>query len=113
MLRLYVHYVRCYDLGNIICFERKIFREIYGPSCASAVWRIECNGELYSLYKEPNIVKIIKQFRLELLWHTARMEDNVPCMKTTFSQPEGNRKKGRPRVRWLDSVFKDHKTLEV
>jgi hypothetical protein len=41
------------------------------------------------------------------------MEDNVPCMKTTFCQPEGSRKKGRPRGRWRDSVLKDLKTLEV
>jgi hypothetical protein len=41
------------------------------------------------------------------------MEDNVPCMKTTFSQPEGSRKNGRPRVRWLHSVLKHLKTLEL
>jgi hypothetical protein len=35
------------------------------------------------------------------------MEDNVPCRKRTFSQPEGSRKKGRPRLRRLDSVLKD------
>jgi len=41
------------------------------------------------------------------------MEGNVPSMKTTFSQPESSRKKRRLRVRWLDSVLKDLKTLEV
>jgi hypothetical protein len=41
------------------------------------------------------------------------MEDNVPCRKITFSQPEGSRKKGRPGLRWLDSALKDLKTLEV
>jgi hypothetical protein len=66
-LRLYVHCVPCYDLGNITCFERRILREIYGPSCVNTVWRIKCNDELYSLYKEPNIVKIIKLITQELL----------------------------------------------
>jgi hypothetical protein len=41
------------------------------------------------------------------------MDNNVPCIKIIFSQPEGSRRKGRPRLRWLDSVLKDLKTLEV
>jgi hypothetical protein len=39
--------------------------------------------------------------------------NNAPCKKITFSQPEGNRKKGRPKLRWLDSILKDLKTLTV
>jgi hypothetical protein len=45
--------------------------------------------------------------------HIARMEDNAPCKKITFSQPEGSRKKGRSKLRWLDSVLKDFKILTV
>jgi hypothetical protein len=41
------------------------------------------------------------------------MENNSPCKKITFSQPEGSRKKGRPKLRWLDSVLKDVNTLKV
>jgi hypothetical protein len=41
------------------------------------------------------------------------MEENSPCKKITFSQPEGSRKKGRPKLRWLDSVLKDVKLSKV
>jgi hypothetical protein len=41
------------------------------------------------------------------------MEDNAPCKKITFSQPEGIRKKGRPKLKWLDSVLKDLKILTL
>jgi hypothetical protein len=41
------------------------------------------------------------------------MEENFRCKKITFSQPEGSRKKGRTKLRWLDSVLKDVKLLKV
>jgi hypothetical protein len=41
------------------------------------------------------------------------MEDNVPCRQITFFLPEGSRKKGMPGLRWLDSILRDLKTLEV
>ena len=65
------------------------------------------------MYKDPSKVKVIKTAKLRRLGHIARMEDNVLCKKINFSQPEGSRKKGRPRLRWIDSVLKDLKTLEV
>jgi hypothetical protein len=48
-------------------FERKILRKIYGPSCVNRVWRAKHNDELYNLYKEPSIVKVIKTARLKWL----------------------------------------------
>jgi hypothetical protein len=80
--------------------ERKILRKIYGPTCFNGIWRIKYDDDLYSLYEETSIVKLIKIARLKWLGHIAGMEDNVPCMKITFSQPEGSRKKGRPILRW-------------
>jgi hypothetical protein len=56
---------------------------------------------------------MIKIAGLKLSGLVVRMEDNVPCRKINFSQPERSRKKGGPGLRWLDSVLKDLKTLEV
>jgi hypothetical protein len=32
--------------------------------CKSGVWRIKCNDELYGLYEDLNIVRVIKVARL-------------------------------------------------
>jgi hypothetical protein len=71
---------------------------------ANGVRKIKNIDELYTVYKKPSIVKMIKTDRLKCLGHTVRMEDNVHCMKIKVSQPEGSRKKGRPRLRWFDSI---------
>jgi hypothetical protein len=35
------------------------------------------------------------------------------CIKLTFSQLGGSRKKGRPKLRWLDDVLQDLDTSTV
>ena len=37
-------------------FERKILRAIFGPTNDNGEWRIKYNNELYTLYKESDIV---------------------------------------------------------
>jgi hypothetical protein len=56
-------------------FEREILRRIYGPTHEGGCWRPRLNNELYSLYKEPNIVEDIKIRRLEWAGHIIRMEE--------------------------------------
>jgi hypothetical protein len=63
------------DEGKLSIFEREILKKMNGPSCVSGVWRIKCNDELYSLYKEPRIVKIINIARLKWLGQVVMMED--------------------------------------
>jgi hypothetical protein len=75
------------------------------------VWRIKYKDEIYSLHKDLDIV--IKVASSRWLGHLLRMEEKSPCKKITFSQPEGSRKKGRPKFRWLDVVLKDVKLLKV
>ena len=75
--------------------------------------RIKYNNELYSLYEELCIVKMIKIATLKWSGYIMRMEHNVPCSRTTFYLPEYSRKKGRPRLMWLDLVLKYLKTLEM
>jgi hypothetical protein len=65
------------------------------------------------LYKDLDIVRVIKVARLRWLGHLVIMEENSPCKKITFLQSEGSRKEGRPKLRWLDSVLKDVKLLKA
>jgi hypothetical protein len=65
------------------------------------------------LYKDLDIVRVIKVARIRWLGHLVRMEENSPCKIITFLQPEGCRKKERPKLRWFDSVLKDLKLLKV
>jgi hypothetical protein len=67
----------------------------------------------YKVFKEPNIVQSIKINRLKWLGLIRRMDESSLCKKLTFSQLEGSRKKGRPKLRWLDDVLQDLKISEM
>jgi hypothetical protein len=56
-------------------------RRIYGPTCKNGVWRIQYKDELYSLCKDPDIVRVIKVTRIRWLGHLVRMEENSPWKK--------------------------------
>jgi hypothetical protein len=60
---------------DLSLFERKILRRIYGPTWEKGCWHPRWNNELYSLYKETNIVEDIRIRRLEWAGHIIRMEE--------------------------------------
>jgi hypothetical protein len=78
-----------------------LFGLYIGGSCPPALQYLEESID-------RDIVRVIKVARIR--W---RMEKNSLCKKIIFSQPEGSRKKGRLKLRWLDSVLKDVKLLKV
>jgi hypothetical protein len=51
-----------------------------------------------------DIVKAIKLGRLRWLGQVFRMQEVDPCRKLTLHKPEGTRRVGKPRLRWLESV---------
>ena len=63
-------------------------------------WRRLHNEELHSLYRSPNIVRVIRSRRLILAGHVARMEEGRNAFKISTCKPTGNRPLGRPRLRW-------------
>jgi len=88
-------------------FERKILRRIYGPTHERGCWRPRWNNELYSLYKEPNIVEDIKIRRLEWAGHIIRMEEERISKKVLNRNLHTTRPVGRSRTRWADVVQRD------
>jgi len=58
----------------------------------------------HTLYDELDIVKVIKIGRLRWLGHIFRMQEINPCRKLTVLKPEGTRRVGKPKLRWLESV---------
>jgi hypothetical protein len=63
-------------------FENRILRRISGlKGDENEEWRRLGNEKLHSLYRSPNIVRVIKSRRLKWAGHVARMEDNIRSLK--------------------------------
>jgi hypothetical protein len=86
---------------------------IYGPFHDNGVWRVRHSNELYTLYDELDIVTVIKIGRLRWLGHLCRMHELDPCNKLTLIKPEGPRRLGKPKLRWLAPVEEDLKKMGV
>ena len=82
-------------------FENRILRRIFGPRRdENGEWRKLHNEELHSLYRSPNIVRVIKSRILRWARHVARMEEGRSAFKMLTGKPTGKRPLERPRRRW-------------
>ena len=63
-------------------------------------WRRLHNEELHSLYRSPNIVRVIKSRRLRWKGHVARMEEGRSAFKILTGKPTGKRLLGRTILEW-------------
>jgi hypothetical protein len=91
-------------------FEGKILRAIFGPTNDNGEWRIKYNDELYTVYKENDIVTYIKINRLRWAGHVIRREQS-PTRRVLTAVVEGRRQRGRPKLRWEDGVMDDARKL--
>jgi hypothetical protein len=51
-----------------------------------------------------NILEVIKDKRLRWFGHVKRMPGNRLPLKVLEWEPEGTRRRGRPKERWIDGV---------
>jgi hypothetical protein len=82
-----------------------MLRRIFGPKREEdGSWGKLHNDQLYSLYSSPNIVRVIKSWRLRWAGHVARMGEGKGLYRVSVGRPEGTRPLGRPRRRWEDKL---------
>jgi len=84
-------------------WERKILRRVHGPVVEQGRWRVGTEQELRQLYKDLDTVAELKK-KLRWIRHVVRLDQGRRVKKIFESKPEGSRKRGRPRLRWLEHV---------
>ena len=66
-----------------------------------------------SLYRSPNIVRVIKSIRLRWAGHVARMEEGRSVFKMLTNKHTGKIPFGRPRRRWEDNIRVDLEEIGI
>ena len=95
-------------------FENRILRWIFGSKRdENGEWRRLLSEELHSLYRSPNIVRVIKSRRLRWTGHVARMEEGWSVFKILTGTTTGKRHFGKSRCRWGDNIRMDLKDVRI
>ena len=89
-------------------------RRIFGPKRdENGEWTRLHHEELHSLYRSPNIVRVIISRRLRWAGHVARMEEGRSAFKILAGKPTGKRPLRRPRRRWEDNIRMDLEEIGI
>ncbi|KAJ4432567.1 hypothetical protein ANN_21190 [Periplaneta americana] len=99
--------------NNLLIFERKIVRRIYGPVYDRGEWRKRKNKEIDHLLEGENIVSFIKSIRLRCLGQVVRMEEGRLPKMIVNARIEGERRRVKTKKRWMDGVMRDVTSLGV
>jgi hypothetical protein len=99
--------------NQLLVFERKVLRTIFGPKIENGVYRRWYNHELEREFDSPNALNITKTTRLRYAGHMIRRPENQPQKAPFRAKPNGRRNQGRPKSRWLDGGNSDSLALGV
>ena len=90
-----------------------MLRKIYGAVKENELWRTRQNDELEAIIKGENIVRFIKCQRIRWLGHIERMQGTAIPKKMLYGKLYATRRRGRPRMSWLDDVSMDLRKMGI
>jgi hypothetical protein len=84
-------------------FKDRVLRRISGPKREEVMegWRKLHNDELHNLYFSKSIIRMMKSRRMRWPGHVAQMGAKRNAYRILVGKPEGKRRLGRPRCRWV------------
>ena len=94
-------------IKQLVDFERKVPRKIFGPyyDTQQQSYMIRPSIDLYTRYDDIRLSRLINKRRLQWAGHVWRATGSLPHLALT-SQIEAKRPRGRPKTRWLDCITK-------
>jgi hypothetical protein len=94
-------------------FERKIIRTIYGPVRQGMEWRTRNNEEIDNILRKEDIVRFVRARTISWISHVERRENSRMPKRVMREKIYTRRKRGRPKVRWLDDVLEDLREMGI
>jgi hypothetical protein len=76
-------------------------------------WRIRNNEEIDNIISKKDRVRFVKARRISWIDHVERMEDSRMPKRVMREQIYTRKKRGRPKVRWLDDVQEDLREMGI
>jgi hypothetical protein len=78
------------------------------------IWRVRTNQELRVLYRDLYIVAVIKKVEIGMDWTCSRNGSGKDSEQNILrGETERSRRRGRPRLRWLEDVERDVEEMKV
>jgi hypothetical protein len=83
-----------------------VVRRIFGPKSDEMTGGCEKlhNEMLHKSYSSPSIIRMIKSRKMKWAGHVARIGEKRNTYKLLVGKPEGNRKIGKTRRRWVYNI---------
>ena len=85
--------------AEVRVFESTTLKQIFWPKKDESGKRRNFREEFHSLYRSPNIVRVVKSRRLRWAEHVVKMGEGRSAFKMLTGKPLGE-----PRHRWEDKI---------